>query len=236
MMSHQKLGYRFPDDWTEDELNAVKEAEGLTITRVVPVNIEIGGEHRVLNLDKALEYLSQAEEIWLRDCGCRSAIHHCSSPLNVCISWDSAIPMVKESPERNPRRVTMEVAIETLRKSHEAGLVHMAYSMSDDGVNTICSCCSCCCAVLSSAIRFGLALHVLTSDTTSETDLKKCDSCGICVERCQFGARQTVDGSLKLDPNRCLGCGLCVTKCPVGAIELVRRPDRASFECKKSHD
>jgi ferredoxin len=222
-MSQRKQGFRFPDDWTEDELVEVKQDEGLTITQVVPVNVEVKGEHKVLNLDKAKEYLGRAKEIWVMDCGCRTNLHHCDSPLHVCIGWDSAIRIMKQSPERKPGKTTMEKAIETLEKTHEAGLVHMAYSLNDDKVNAICSCCSCCCAVLSSSVRFGMSLHLLTSDAKSKTELGKCDSCGVCADRCQFGARDMVDGSLKFDSRLCLGCGLCVTKCPTGAIELIKK-------------
>jgi ferredoxin len=221
-MSHQRQGYRFPEDWTENELTEVKQAEGLTITKVVPVNIEVEGEHKVLNLDKAKEYLRKAKKICLLDCGCRAAQHHCDAPLDVCMGWDSALRILEQKRERNPRMITMEKAIETLERSHEAGLVHMAYSLNDDKVNTICSCCSCCCGVLSANLRFGLSLHLLTSDTTSRTDPGKCDSCGICVDRCQFGAREVVDGLLRFDSSHCLGCGSCVTKCPAGAIELMK--------------
>jgi len=224
-MSHKRQGYRFPEDWTEDELRDVKQSEGLTITNVIPVNIEVKGEHKVLNLDKARDYLNQAKEIWLMDCGCRTGLHHCDAPLDTCIGWDSAIRIMKERSKLNPRRITMQKAIETLELSNEAGLVHMAYATNDDKVNSICSCCSCCCGVLSASVRFGLSLHTLTSDTISKTDLAKCDSClsKICVDRCQVGAGETVDGSLRFDPSHCLGCGLCVTKCPVGAIKLVKR-------------
>lgn len=220
---HRWQGYRFSEDWTEDELSEIKHDEGLTITEIVPVNIEVEGEHRVLNLDKAKEYLNKAKEICLLDCGCRTAQHHCNAPLNVCMGWDSALRLMEQYKERNPRMITMDEAIQTLERTHEAGLVHMAYSLNDDKVNSICSCCSCCCAVLSSTIRFGLSLHMLTSDTISDTESGKCDSCGICVDRCQFGAREIIDGSLRLDPGRCLGCGLCVTKCPTSAIRLVKK-------------
>lgn len=222
-MPQRKQGFRFPEDWTEAELREVKQDEGLSVTKVVPVNIRVKGEHRVLHLDRAKQYLKKADEIWLMDCGCRNAQHHCDSPLHTCIVWDSAIQIAMERPERSPERITMEKAVETLERSHEAGLVHMAYSLNDDKVNSLCSCCSCCCAVLSANLRYGLSLHLLKSDCASSTDSDKCDSCGTCVDRCQFGARTTVDGSLRFDRSLCLGCGLCVTKCPTGAIALIKK-------------
>jgi len=126
--------------------------------------------------------------------------------------------------DRNPRRITREEAMQVLARSHEAGLVHMAYAlMGKDRINAICSCCSCCCAILSSVLRFGLFPQLLTSDTISMTDMSKCTGCGICAERCQFGAREMDGDSLIINSKLCMGCGLCVTKCPTTAIKLVAK-------------
>ena len=47
--------------------------------------------------------------------------------------------------------------------------------------------------------------------------------CGLCVDRCQFGARELVHGSLSIDQDPCFGSGLCVSSCPTYAITLVAR-------------
>lgn len=130
---------------------------------------------------------------------------------------------------KNRRVITKEEAIDVLRKSHEAGLVLTAQVVHDfpgaelkpDEVFTICGCCSCCCCQLSAILRYGLAQHLLTSPTTSVTDSSKCASCGVCVDRCQFGAREMVNGSIAFNPDLCFGCGLCVSTCPTNAITLV---------------
>ena len=69
--------------------------------------------------------------------------------------------------------------------------------------------------------RFGLFPHLLTSHAISVTDASACTDCGGCVERCQFGAREMVDGSLSFNQDLCFGCGLCVTTCPTNAITLI---------------
>ena len=88
-------------------------------------------------------------------------------------------------------------------------------------INSICSCCSCCCTQLSGLIRYGLAPAILKPVMTSVTDLSECTECGLCAERCQFGAREMVDGTLSYDPDKCYGCGLCVSTCPTKAIMLI---------------
>ena len=156
--------------------------------------------------------------MWLQD-----AAAELRRTLDVCIVLNDTAERAlsdEEFRKRNPRKVAMVEALDALARSHEAGLVHMAYDIGQDQANYICSCCSCCCGILSAVLRFGLAPHLLTSDTISVTDTSKCESCGVCVERCRFGAREIVDGSIAFKPELCFGCGLCVGSCPTDAIKL----------------
>lgn len=168
--------------------------------------------------------MKDADFIIISDCGCRKNRGNCTAPLDVCISLDNEAEEMLKSRRYNSRRVTLREATDALRRSHEAGLVHMAYVMKgDDRPTIICSCCSCCCHTLSGLIRFGIAKHVVTSDMISETDSELCANCGVCIERCHFGARKMVEGRLKYNSEQCFGCGLCVSTCTQGAIKLSRR-------------
>ena len=227
-MAHRRQGYRFKNDWTEEKLRKGRESEGdWKITKPIPVNIKIDVEHRVLNLEKAKEYLDKAHSFSVLNCGCRTARGNCDAPRDVCIGMDKAAEKAVSDDaykDLNPRRITREEAVQVLARSHEAGLVHMALDvLGEDRVNAICSCCSCCCAILSSVVRFGLFPQLLKSDTTSVTDMSLCTNCGVCVERCQFGAREMIDDSLTINDELCMGCGLCVTKCPTTAIKLAAK-------------
>ena len=46
-----------------------------------------------------------------------------------------------------------------------------------------------------------------------------CNSCGICVTACVYGAIHVVDGRVALDGEKCTRCGLCVTRCRLAAID-----------------
>ena len=227
-MAHRKQGYRFKNDWTEEKLRAGREGEGgWKIVKPVPVNIKIEVEHRVLNLEKAGEYLDKAHSFVVLNCGCRTARGNCDAPRDVCLAIDDAAEKALTDDaykDLNPRKTTKEEAMQVLARSHEAGLVHMALDvMGENRVNAICSCCSCCCAILSSVVRFGLFPQLLKSDAISVTDMSACTSCGVCVERCQFGAREMTGDKLTINDRLCMGCGLCVTKCPTAAIKLVAK-------------
>ena len=190
----------------------------------LPVNVEVEAEHRVLDLSEVEKLLRNAKNIVLQDCGCRTEKKNCDSPLDVCISLDVEDDYLERYSQYHPRFVTVEEALDALRRSHEAGLVHMAYVLKGSGkVSPICSCCPCCCHTLGGLTRFGISTQVLTSKLVAEDDDSKCTDCGRCVERCVFGARSMADGELKYDESRCFGCGLCVTTCPTGAISLRNR-------------
>ena len=55
-------------------------------------------------------------------------------------------------------------------------------------------------------------------------DEEKCVGCGQCVEACDQGALQLVDGKAKLvSEDYCDGLGVCVGGCPVGALKVETR-------------
>lgn len=221
-MAHRKQGYRFENDWEKEFL---EEYIGIYQKAIaIPVNVEIEAEHRVLNMDVALDYLRRANPISVMDCGCRKKFANCDAPLNVCLNMNELASGRIERGEA--MKITFDEAVDIMTRSHEAGLVHMAYKRSNvetDDVHSLCSCCSCCCGVLSSVLRYGLHPHLLTALKTSVTDTSGCTSCGDCAERCQFGAREMNNSSLVYNSDLCFGCGLCVSTCPNGVITLIAK-------------
>ena len=54
-------------------------------------------------------------------------------------------------------------------------------------------------------------------------DINKCVLCGVCVEKCPFGAL-TIEGNGIVVGDACRMCGLCVRNCPEKAIRFERNP------------
>jgi NAD-dependent dihydropyrimidine dehydrogenase PreA subunit len=211
--------------WGREMIQQISQFEDWKIAITIPVNMEIEAEHKILNLDEAISYLDGAKDIYKLDCICRTMMGNCDSPKETCVAWDSAKALLDTDiyKNQNARLITKEEAIETLKMSHDSGLVHMAYAMWDDKVNRICSCCSCCCAVFSSVLDYSMFPELITSEMISVTDINVCGSCGTCVDRCQFEAREMIDGTLTMNIDLCYGCGVCVTTCPNDAIILVKK-------------
>ncbi len=208
--------------YSEKELRSI--AADLTSAEAVPVNVEIEAEHRVLDLGEVEKILRHSGNIFLQDCGCRSQFHNCDAPLDTCLAVNVGSDYAEKWPDNHSRRVGVEEALSTLRRSHEAGLVHMAYVFKgEEEPQLICSCCTCCCHTLGGIVDHGITTQVLTSKLIAEDDEAKCMDCGRCAERCKLGARRMTGGEMAYDASKCLGCGLCVITCPQGAIRLVDR-------------
>ncbi|MGV8125540.1 MAG: 4Fe-4S binding protein [Candidatus Xenobiia bacterium LiM19] len=212
---------RFENDWTENELKEIYQRLDSAFT--IPVGIRIDTELKVLELDEMEKILRKARKLALTECGCRRDRKNCRTTVSGCIDLDELADKALQG--RDDNGATPEEALEQMRKSHRAGLVHMAYTFKKDPgkVTKICSCCSCCCQTLSGLVRFGLAKHVIPSGSIAKDNMDLCTNCGVCVKRCQFEARKMEDGKMKYNPDLCYGCGLCVSTCRSGAISLESR-------------
>lgn len=207
-------------DWTREELEEKIVSKMTAVT--VPVNVRLEGVHRVLDFSEMKEILTDAKLISLGECGCRKELKKCDSPLDVCICLnEDAEEYISKG---LGSKVSLEEALGALRRSHEAGLVHIAYTFEkSDKPNIVCSCCSCCCHSMSALVRFGIPEAVVASRYVAKNNLETCINCGTCVERCQFKTRHIEEGKLVYDETRCFGCGLCVTTCPTKSISLEKR-------------
>lgn len=206
-------------DWTKEEL----EEEVNSYTAItVPVNIHMEGQQRILDLTQMERILKNAKLIALGNCGCRKKYQKCASPLDVCLTLDrNAEEFVKKG---SSRLVGLEESLEALKRSHKAGLVHIAYTFTGkEEPEIVCSCCSCCCHAMSALVRFGMPDAVVVSKYIAANNPETCINCGTCVERCQFKARQLKNGEMLFNNTRCFGCGVCVSTCPTQSISLMER-------------
>jgi len=208
------------NDWTREELE--KEYVNTMTAVTIPVNIQIEGQQRILDLSEMKEILEEANLISLGTCDCRRDLKRCDAPLDVCISLDKeAEDMIMKGVAK---KADLEEALKALERSHAAGLVHIAYTFDgSEKPDVVCSCCSCCCHSMSALVRFGMPEAVVSSKYVALSNLETCVNCGTCVERCQFRARHLKNDKLIYDKAGCFGCGVCVSACPTKSISLVKR-------------
>lgn len=190
----------------------------------IPIHIDIDVRHTVVELSKAEALLRGAKTIALGDCVCRSQENSCGRPVNVCLVLNrSEEELARESPSF--QYVTVERALEALRTSHEAGLVHLAFRKGDGDITEFCSCCECCCWFLGKLKQFDYHDGVVESSRIARHLPEVCVACGVCIETCPFDAWTAgQDGDKpQLNENKCFGCGVCVTACPANAIAFDER-------------
>jgi hypothetical protein len=195
-----------------------KAVDGYT-ARTIPVHAALEARQVVLSAPEMRALLGEAQLIAVGNCECRQKRLNCAAPLDVCLSLNEAAQEMLA--HAGSRRVSLEEALDVLRRSHEAGLVHLAFRQGDRQVSVVCSCCSCCCWFLDALKRFSYHDAIAESGFVAAFDAELCNDCGRCVERCQFAAWSTAP--IAYDAGRCFGCGVCVSTCPTGAITFVAR-------------
>lgn len=208
------------NDWTKEELEKEYISKMTAVT--IPVNIHIEGQQQILDLTEMKKNLKDAELISLGECGCRKDLKKCDAPLDVCISLNKEAK--KQIRRGLAKKVSLAQTLEALELSHEAGLVHIAFTLKgNEKPDVVCSCCSCCCHSMSALVRFGMPEAVVASKYITVNNLKTCTNCGTCAERCQFKARHLKNGKLVYNEAKCFGCGVCVSTCPTKSISLAKR-------------
>jgi formate hydrogenlyase subunit 6/NADH:ubiquinone oxidoreductase subunit I len=188
---------------------------------VVPIGKALPVRQRVLTDAQVRDILTSADLVAVTNCNCRTSLHRCDTPLDVCI----VVGDMARSSVGNPvyRVIGMDEALSILDRTSELGLVHMSIWAPGHVPEAICSCCRCCCSELRAMSEFGFHDYVVRSDFVADLDSDACTGCGTCEGRCAFGAIKMVDDAAELAIERCFGCGACVTTCPSGALSLSGR-------------
>jgi len=201
------------------------EAVDRYVARTIPVRVDVGVSQTVLNLEEAEAILRAARSIALGDCVCRVEAKNCDAPVKTCLALDRTPAELADGEYARFEPVGVERALEILRASHEAGLVHMAFRKPGQPITEFCSCCSCCCWFFKELKRFEYRDAIVESSRVARHEADRCSGCGTCVARCHFDAwnPSAKGGVPSLDVARCFGCGVCVSSCPVGAISFVPR-------------
>lgn len=203
-------------DWTRKELDdEFKDMAG----RTVPVDIRIEARQKILCLDEVERILRGSRRIAVDECECRAKMGRCDRPVDVCLFLNEGAD--KQIEIGTGREIPLHQALAILRKTNELGLVHVSLvEKGTDQVKYICSCCACCCQAIAAMQRFGYHDALVFSNMIASLSQELCDACGICEERCNFGALALEGGRLCFDERKCFGCGVCTSSCPNGALTL----------------
>ena len=208
--------------------NSKAPASEFPSCRVIPVNRTIQAGSRVHTHDQVQFYVENNEHISVTTCYCRHAallrgeeIH--DMPTDVCMQFGMAAQFAIE--RLGARQVTKAEALEVLKSSEEAGLIHMSDNVTDN-LGFLCNCDRWHCVVVTKALSKPKPGLFFNSGFEPYFDPDSCEACGTCVDRCPPEALSMGDDDLpKMDLDRCFGCAVCATGCPNDAITMTNKPD-----------
>ncbi|MCB2187305.1 MAG: 4Fe-4S binding protein [Deltaproteobacteria bacterium] len=186
-------------------------------TRVIPVGVTLKPRTQILDFESVADIVSSASRLAVTPCTCRLSMRKCERTVEACLQVNRAADYTVA--RGSGREVTKEEALEILRKAEEDGLIHVTMNKSEVS-NFICNCCPCCCQTMPVLIQGGVSV-LDPSRFRAAIDPDLCTACGLCQERCYFGAitpQEGEDSPRQVNPEKCMGCGLCLTTCPAEAI------------------
>jgi ferredoxin len=170
--------------------------------------------HEVWTHDEARAAILKQNKFWTADCICRVGKGStCKRGLHVCLGLEpDFVPA-----DRHVTKTSKKEVEKLLKFADEMKLVTRPFMDQNGKIVASCFCCPCCCALIADE---GSNVH---GRLIQKTDEDACDSCGLCVPACYFGARTIESDKLEVDGEKCKGCGLCADSCPLDAIEMVNR-------------
>ena len=201
----------------------VAEGKIPTASKVIPVSESLTSLQWVLPTNQALEILENSRSFALKDCGCRTKYKKCDKPVEICLVLDDTAEKFVQKKEA--RYIDLDEAVEKIELANKHGLVHLALYTPEQRIHALCSCCECCCHDMQIMTQYERPDYITHSDYIVEVDKSSCINCGLCKERCAFGAYKKND-IITYNPKKCYGCGLCLTTCPTNSIILKPRTNR----------
>lgn len=216
---NEKMSLLFEDYLNDGGVKGIMQLQP-SVHRAIPTT-DFSELEWILPYDNVMTIIESANTFHVQECICRlqqdAVGKGCDAPKSNCLSFSTATRKPKEDD------ITKEEAIQILKQSEEAGLVHSVSNVVD-GLHYICNCCGCCCGVLRGITEWGIENSMARANYEAIVDEDTCIGCEVCLSRCQVDAIEMIDGIAKINRDKCLGCGLCISTCPTDAIELKARP------------
>jgi Pyruvate/2-oxoacid:ferredoxin oxidoreductase delta subunit len=213
-------------------------APGHPVFRVLPVGRTIEETQEVIGYEEGLNRIDSlaAETIAMVPCPCRTrteklGIRECQDkhPIGYClIPGANGEKFIRLG---YGKKATKEEAKAYLSDMVDSGVVVNSDNYREGDPLVICTCCGCCCSMTRGRTRWDNPDSMLPSNYIPRAD-DSCVACGVCVERCVYGAL-SIDEEIErsvADVDLCIGCGVCVAGCPTGALKLFRFDRTQTYE------
>ncbi|MHA2280880.1 MAG: 4Fe-4S binding protein [Promethearchaeota archaeon] len=204
--------------------------------KLIKVDESLDVESQVLPFEVVKDMIDKNESFAVVPCQCRLIGEYTGESCELAPA-EMGCFLTGEAAERQiaygARRLTKEEAIEFIRETEKAGLVHNTIAdTSKDTSKWICNCCSCHCGSLLPAKLYHYK-GVNQTNFAPEFDMELCTKCEICIEKCPNEAvyhiwpnkSDSSDERMKVREEICIGCGTCAVNCPNNSIKMVKERD-----------
>ncbi|MHA1269057.1 MAG: 4Fe-4S binding protein [Candidatus Helarchaeota archaeon] len=116
------------------------------------------------------------------------------------------------------RSLTKEEAIEYLKETEKAGLVHNASNDASEH-SFICNCCPDHCGALLPFKKFGIK-NIKPSNFIPKINQELCIKCKTCANKCpmEMILYSEPEDIMIINYDNCIGCGVCASNCQENAI------------------
>ena len=182
-------------DWDVDYY-AEKIRPGVQSARAGRPDDSYEARYSYVLLDEAEAIVAAQDHIYLWPCDCRSIVSNCRKPMYVCIRFGNDRGLGWE--------ISKERAVEVLRQTDKAGLMHTADVRERPGDTTsICNCCTDCCYPHLAAERLETGDVWPIRRHVARIDMDLCKDCGRCGLRCPFAAIVCGTAAVPSSTRRC---------------------------------
>jgi len=208
--------------------------------KLIEIDESINVESKILPYELVSQLIENYDTFTVIPCQCRLIGEYTGDPCKVApaemgcfLAGEGAFSSI----ERGAPKMNKQEAIEYLRKTEKAGLIHSC--IADDSIEStlfICNCCSCHCGAL--AAKQNQYIATMASNYLPKINYELCTKCETCMKKCPMEAifhkfpnePDKSDEKMFINKEYCIGCGVCATNCPNDAIKLVKVRDNIPSE------
>ncbi len=216
--------------------------------KLIEINESFNVESQALPYELVKELIDKNEHFAVIPCQCRLIGELTGEPCKVapssmgCFLVGIAAQMAPSMCD-DAQVLNKEEAIQFLKDTEKAGLVHNTAVGSSESSIFICNCCSCHCAALYPARLFHVK-GVNNSNYAPKIDINLCTKCETCIRKCPSEAiyhkwpkeSDSSDEQILVREELCIGCGVCAANCPQNAIKMVKVREVVPLKAPKFGD
>ena len=203
-----------------------------TKQKFIKIDEIVDSNSQILPYELVERLIEQNDEFAVIPCQCRLVAELNGNPCKIAKAEDGCFIAgigAKYIVEMNMgRALNKQEAIEYLKKTEKAGLVHnTTYCTGVESSMFICNCCSCHCGILGPTKKYNLPT-TKKSNFEPVINQELCVKCEVCVKKCPMEAiyhqfpleSDSSDDKIIIRTESCIGCGICASNCAKNAITL----------------